>query len=67
MANRLSKREVFFSFNSLNSLVRGLIGEYSTIDLRDDSTVYGLIDNVDGYAFQRLNIFCDACYLHLRF
>uniref|UniRef100_A0A0A9XHB5 U7 snRNA-associated Sm-like protein LSm10 n=1 Tax=Lygus hesperus TaxID=30085 RepID=A0A0A9XHB5_LYGHE len=42
-------KDIFWKLNSLASLACGLIGRYTIIDLRNDSTANGKIDSVDGF------------------
>ncbi|KAF2897753.1 hypothetical protein ILUMI_08416 [Ignelater luminosus] len=43
------RKERFFFFNNLVSVVKGLEGQYTTIDLRNEACLTGKIVNVDGY------------------
>lgn len=43
-----SRREKFYLFNSLVILAQGVEGKYTTVDLRNESSVSGRIDLVDG-------------------
>ena len=47
MAESLTAREKFFSLNGLVCLGQALEGEYTVIDLRDESCVTGKIEQVD--------------------
>lgn len=44
----LSKEDKFFFYNTLTGLVKGLEGQYTTIDLRNESCVTGKITFIDG-------------------
>ncbi|XP_056645953.1 U7 snRNA-associated Sm-like protein LSm10 isoform X2 [Diorhabda sublineata] len=44
-----SKKEQFLIYNTLSSLVKALEGYYTTIDLRNESSVSGLVTKVDGF------------------
>ncbi|KAL1138922.1 hypothetical protein AAG570_008984 [Ranatra chinensis] len=43
-----SAREKFLTFNLLTSLAQGVIGQYTTVDLRNESFATGKIEEVDG-------------------
>lgn len=47
MADCLTSREKFFSLNGLVCLSQALEGEYTVIDLRNESSVTGKIEQVD--------------------
>ncbi|CAG9835351.1 unnamed protein product [Diabrotica balteata] len=44
-----TKKEVFFYHNYLTGLIKALEGEYTLIDLRNESSIAGRISKVDGY------------------
>lgn len=44
-----SRRERYFFYNNLVNVVKGLEGQYTTIDLRNEACLTGKIINVDGY------------------
>ncbi|KAK7791716.1 hypothetical protein R5R35_000290 [Gryllus longicercus] len=44
-----SKREKFYSYNTLVCLIEGLEGKYTTVDMRNESFVYGKIMQADGF------------------
>lgn len=46
---RDSKKEQFMIYNTLSCLVKSLEGYYTTIDLRNESSVAGLVAKVDGF------------------
>jgi hypothetical protein len=41
------KQEKYFLFNGLVCLVQGIEGQYTTVDLRNESCVTGKIEQVD--------------------
>lgn len=43
-----SKKEKYYLYNSLVCLAQGIEGKYTTIDLRNESSVCGKIEQVDG-------------------
>ncbi|XP_018579350.1 U7 snRNA-associated Sm-like protein LSm10 [Anoplophora glabripennis] len=45
----LTKEDKFFFYNSLAGLVKALEGQYTTIDLRNESCVTGKITFIDGH------------------
>lgn len=47
MADCLTSREKFFSLNGLVCLSQALEGEYTVIDLRNESCVTGKVEHVD--------------------
>ncbi|KAG8298522.1 U7 snRNA-associated Sm-like protein LSm10 [Homalodisca vitripennis] len=47
MTKQLGPREKFFALNGLVCLVQSLEGKYTTVDLRNESSVYGRIEDVD--------------------
>lgn len=52
--------EFYHFYNDMVCMVKGLEGDYTTIDLRDESCVTGKIINVDGY----MNIEMEDCYYY---
>lgn len=45
----LSKEEKFFFYNTLTGLLKALEGQYTTIDLRNESCVTGKITFIDAH------------------
>ncbi|XP_069695314.1 U7 snRNA-associated Sm-like protein LSm10 [Periplaneta americana] len=45
----VSRKEKHFMYNGLVCLVQGLEGKYTTVDLRNESSVTGKIEQVDGF------------------
>lgn len=45
----LSKKEKFFFYNTLAGLLKALEGQYTTIDLRNESCVTGKITFIDAH------------------
>jgi hypothetical protein len=43
----VSKQEKYFLYNGLVCLVQSLEGRYTTVDLRNESSVTGKIEQVD--------------------
>lgn len=58
-----NKKEVYYYYNNLVSVVKGLEGVYTAIDLRNESSITGRIDCVDGYMNVELS---DAVYYDAR-
>ncbi|XP_028155466.1 U7 snRNA-associated Sm-like protein LSm10 [Diabrotica virgifera virgifera] len=44
-----TKKELFFYHNYLTGLIKALEGEYTVIDLRNESSIAGRISRVDGF------------------
>lgn len=44
----LSRREKYFLYNGMSCLIRGLLGNYVLIDLRNGLSVTGRLTFVDG-------------------
>ncbi|XP_071447994.1 U7 snRNA-associated Sm-like protein LSm10 [Hetaerina americana] len=44
-----SKKETYLLHNDLTCLALGLVGQVTTIDLRNEASVTGLVEQVDGY------------------
>ncbi|KRT82134.1 hypothetical protein AMK59_3377 [Oryctes borbonicus] len=57
---RSSATEFFLYYNSMTCLVKGLEGDYTTVDFRDESCVSGKIVHVDGF----MNIEMENCYYY---
>uniref|UniRef100_A0A1B6C6G4 Sm domain-containing protein n=1 Tax=Clastoptera arizonana TaxID=38151 RepID=A0A1B6C6G4_9HEMI len=49
MAQYLTQQEIHHSANGLTCLVQSLVGKYTTIDIRNESSAFGKIVEVDGY------------------
>lgn len=43
------KKEKYSLYNSLVCVAHGVIGLYTTVDLRNDSYISGKVDHIDGY------------------
>ncbi|XP_054273263.1 U7 snRNA-associated Sm-like protein LSm10 [Macrosteles quadrilineatus] len=54
MTKELGPRERFFALNGLVCLVQSMEGKTTTVDLRNESSIYGKIDDVD--AFMNINM-----------
>uniref|UniRef100_A0A1B6M2D6 Sm domain-containing protein n=2 Tax=Graphocephala atropunctata TaxID=36148 RepID=A0A1B6M2D6_9HEMI len=49
MTKELGPKERCFALNGLVCLVQAIEGKYTTVDLRNESSVYGRIDSVDAF------------------
>lgn len=58
----MSNKEVFHFYNNLVSIVKGMEGLYTAIDLRNESSITGRIDMVDGFMNVEMSdaVFYDA-------
>lgn len=44
-----TNKDVYWKLNSLASLASGLIGHYVIVDLRNDASANGKIEQIDGF------------------
>lgn len=49
MEGKATKKEKFQFYNSLACVVKSLEGQYTVVDLRNESTVTGKIKEMDGF------------------
>ncbi|XP_043283123.1 U7 snRNA-associated Sm-like protein LSm10 isoform X2 [Venturia canescens] len=57
MSNQDTSEEKFYFYNSLAILLKAVEGERTTVDLRNEASIYGTIEQADGY----MNIVIKDC------
>ena len=48
---RISGKEKNLFYNSLSILLKAVEGQKTTVDLRNESSIYGLIEQADGLVY----------------